>query len=233
MKSIKEYPKATKIEIPMSKWTAKMFFHDFPNLYFGADINILWTWADRLNFEAMPLNAWSHLDVRRTEETVPGYQGPQTVEIVLYERYGDDTRRAFASIRGGPDRRMVIQLLVPVPMLHERAIRLLDQFRYFVGWRLYSDNPFDRVDANERRLMKPVDEMEQMKKVMVSKGIPEEMAQDQAARAFLPADVQRLMRPDSLGGNAEDRKKAAQMMADARLAKLRGGRKTRRRPRKI
>jgi hypothetical protein len=233
MKSIKEYPKATKIEIPMTETMAKLYFYDFPNLYFGEYINILWTWADRLNIEAMPLNAWSHLDVRRTEETVPGYQGPQTVEIVLYERYGDDTRRAFASIRGGPDRRMVIQLLVPVPMLHERAIRLLDQFRYFVGWRLYSDNPFDRVDANERRLMKPVDEMEQMKKVMVSKGIPEEMAQDQAARAFLPADVQRLMRPDSLGGNAEDRKKAAQMMADARLAKLRGGRKTRRRPRKI
>jgi hypothetical protein len=81
--------------------------------------------------------------------------------------------------------------------------------------------------------MKPVDEMEQMKKVMVSKGIPEEMAQDQAARAFLPADVQRLMRPDSLGGNAEDRKKAAQMMANARLAKLRGGRKTRRKARKV
>jgi hypothetical protein len=68
---------------------------------------------------------------------------------------------------------------------------------------------------------------------MVSKGIPEEMAQDQAAKAFLPAEIQRLMRPDSLGGNAEDRKKAAQLMADARLAKLRGGRKTRRRPRKV
>jgi hypothetical protein len=230
MKSIKEYPKATKIEIPLTEVGARIVFPDFPNLYFGPDINILWTWADRLNFELMLFKGSTWLEVRGTEETVPGFDGPRTVEIVLYER---DPRRAVASIRGGPDRRMVIQLLVPVPTLHERSIRFLDQFRSDVGWRLYSDNPLDRVEKRVRELMKPVDEMDQMKKVMIRKGLPEEMAQDQAAKAFLPAEIQRLMRPDSLGGNAEDRKKAAQLMADARLAKLRGGRKTRRRPRKV
>jgi hypothetical protein len=226
LKSIKEYPKATKIEIPLSEEMAKSFFHDFPNLYFGASINFMWSWADRLNFQSMPFKASTRLDVRGTEEDVPGYQGPQTVEIVLYER---DPRRAVASFRGGPDRRLVIQLLVPVPTLHERSIRFLDRVRAYAGRRTLGEHPLDTVDANVRELMKPMDEMEQMKKVMVSKGLPEEMAQDQAARAFLPAEIQRLMRPDSLGGNAEDRKKAAQLMVDARLAKLRGGRKTRRR----
>ena len=232
MKSIKEYPKATKIEIPLTEETAKWFFHALPKPYFGANINSMWTEADRLNFERMPLKALSYLDVRGTEEDVPGYQVPQTVEIVLYERDWKGTRRAVASFRGeinGSDRRLVITLLVPVPTLRERAIRYLDDFRFFI----HAHRTFETQDANVTALMKPVDEMEQMKKVMMSKGLPEEMAQDQAAKAFLPAEIQRLMRPDSLGGNAEDRKKAAQLMADARLAKLRGGRKTRRRPRKV
>lgn len=228
-KSIKEYPKATKIEIPLTEETAKWFFHALPKPYFGRpNINTMWIDATSLNIQRMPLKALSYLDVMATEEDVPGFMEPQIVEIILYERDWKGTRRAVASFRGeinGSDRRLVITLLVPVPTLRERAIRYLDDFRFFI----HAHRTFEPEDVNATALMKSVNEMDQMKKVMIRKGLPEEMAQDQAARALLPAEIQRLMRPDSLGGNAEDRKKATQMMADARIAKLRGGRKTRRR----
>jgi hypothetical protein len=104
---------------------------------------------------------------------------------------------------------------------------------YAAGIAVHFNTP-DKIDKETRQLMKSLEEIEQMKKVLVSKGLAEDAAQDQAFKALMPANMQRWMRPDSQGGNAEDRKKAAERFAEVRRAKMKfGGRKTRRRPRKV
>jgi hypothetical protein len=234
-RSLKEYPKATKIEIPLTERVAKMLFYKLPNPYFG-DMGFVRYWMYDINQETLPLKSWTQIDLTTRDEFIPPLREPQTVELLLSEEpWNRNTLRNVARIHGeinGSDRRLVITLLVPVPSLHERSIRFLDQFRFFANGH-YRTQP-DTVDENIRKLMKSLEEIEQMEKVLVSKGLAPDAAHDQAVKALMPADVQKLLRPDSLGGNAEDRKKAAQMMAEVRRAKMKfGGRKTRRKAKKV
>ena len=235
LKSIKEYPKATKVEIPLTERVAKMLFYNLPDTYFGSTTWMNY-WTYDINSETLPLKSWTQIHLTTREEFIPPFLGTQSVELLLSEETWSGVQRLVARIHGeinGSDRRIIIELLVPVPSLHERSIRFLDRFRSFAN-RHYGTQS-DTVDENIRKLMKSLDEIAQMEKVLVSKGLAPDAAHDQAVKALMPADVQKLLRPDSLGGNAEDRAKAAQMMAEVRRAKMKfgGRRRTRRKAKKV
>lgn len=239
LRSLKEYPKATKLEIPLSEDMAKRLFFARPHF---KNMPLLRTWKELYNDISMPFTSWKLIGLGERFVQVR-QRGPNQWEVdqlTLHERPMSDILapvRPVARIYGklnGFDRRLIIELLVPVPSLHTRSIYFLDWLRnYAAGIAVHFNTP-DKIDKETRQLMKSLEEIEQMKKVLVSKGLAEDAAQDQAFKALMPANMQRWMRPDSLGGNAEDRKKAAERFAEVRRAKMKfGGRKTRRRPRKV
>jgi hypothetical protein len=234
MKSVLKYPRATKIEIPLSEGMAKVLF--FAKPYFD-NVQVM----DRLvyDYNDMTIPFASSKQIGLTKRRQVGDPGPS--QITLYEQNIADgilgPIHPVARLSGkldGFDRRLIIELLVPVPALHTRSVLFIDQLREYAAGNKASFNDPTNIDKETRQLMKSLEEIEQMKKVLVSKGLAEDAAHDQAFKALMPANMQRWMRPDSQGGNAEDRKKAAERFAEIRRLKMKfGGRKTRRRRRKV
>lgn len=228
LKSILNYPKATRIEIPLSEGMAKVLF--FAKPYFD-NVQVM----DRLvyDYNDMTIPFASSKRIGLTKRRQLGDPGPS--QITLYEQPISDIFapvRPVARLSGkidGLDRRLIIELLVPVPALHTRSVLFINQLREYAAGNKVSFNDPANIDKETRQLMKSLEEIEQMKKVLVSKGLAEDAAQDQAFKALMPANMQRWMRPDSLGGNAEDRKKAAERFAEIRRLKMKlgGRRKTR------
>lgn len=233
MKSIREYPNATKITIPLSAVVARTFFY-LPNPFFKG-IDFLQRWADDLNRETMLMKTWTQIHIAQSDETVfwGNPAGRYTTQLTLYEEEwsAEKRRRTIATIHGeinGTDRRMIITLLVPVPSMHKRSVDFIDTFRnYAAGNSSYFAAVADVVDPKTRSVMKSLREMDAMEKVLVSKGLAPDAAHDQAVKALMPMDLQRLLRPDSLGGSPADREVANERLQDARraLQKSRGGRR--------
>ena len=112
--------------------------------------------------------------------------------------------------------------------MHKRSVDFIDTFRnYAAGNSSYFAAVADVVDPKTRSVMKSLREMDAMEKVLVSKGLAPDAAHDQAVKALMPMDLQRLLRPDSLGGSPADREVANERLQDARraLQKSRGGRR--------
>ena len=211
MKSIKEYPKATKIEIPLTLSGL--------SAYFRISDSVFRYRADFLQSTYVPLTfsgGQSHFYPRYTIKTPPIYIDERDIvgtreyalprKLVLVELSEDGVRHidvlTLTLDVSGSVPQLVITLLVPVPELRDRTIIYIDYVRARVQWR--NTQP---VQKDAEVYVKGVREMMLMKTALVDRGLAEDAAQDQAMRTLLPEGLARLLRPDSEGGSADARKR--------------------------
>jgi hypothetical protein len=214
MKSIREYPKATKIEIPLTLSGVSKYFSIMDSTFTDP------SYFDRLAERPMvygepqskpytkPLTI-RKLVIRENDEIESGWQRflrPRTLTVA--QSIG--TTWGFAEVANltldvsGPVPLFVITLLVPVSELGDRTILFIDYLRNLVRWQ-NTQPPDGRI---VKVYIKGIREMMLMKKALIDRGLAEDAAQDQAMRTLLPGVLTRMLRSDAEGGNADARKRA-------------------------
>ncbi len=210
MKSIKEYPKATKIEIPLTLSGLTQYFQ-ISNGAFNPYAGLKDSVYNPLVFER-PRSAPYPKElttprIRIDDRDIVGTgtrSRPRT--LALIEHSPDGSAKDVLSINldvSGPVPLFAITLLVPVPELRDRTIVYIDYVRALVRWQNTQPAP-----EHVQEYVKGVREMMLMKKALIDRGLAEDAAQDQAMRTLLPAGLASMLRPDSEGGNADARKRA-------------------------
>ncbi len=211
MKSIKEYPKATKIEIPLTLSGLTRYFN-FVNSAF-----ITTTYFDQTaeyplvfvkptsQLYTEPLTTRS-LVIRGSDEIKSGWQRfPRPRTLTVAQSIGERAFKDVATLTldvSGPVPLFVITLLVPVSKLGDRTILFIDYLRAVVPWQ-NTQPPTGQTGV----YVKGVREMMLMKKALIDRGLAEDAAQDQAMRTLLPADLTYMLRSDAEGGSADARKR--------------------------
>jgi hypothetical protein len=217
MKSIKEYPKATKIEIPLTIGGLTRYFRIADSTFrsrFDFRDSVLTPlvfegprsapYPKKLTTPAIGIEERNMVGTSRSVDTSRLVSRPRT--LALIEHSPDGSSKDVLTLTmdvSGPVPLFVITLLVPVPELRDRTIVYIDHVRAEVRWQ--NTQPPSR-DAET--FTKGIKEMMLMKKALIDRGLAEDAAQDQAMRTLLPEGLARLLRPDSEGGSADARKRA-------------------------
>lgn len=122
MKSIREYPKATRISIPMAAAKASLYFR-LPDYIFKNP-------AGFQEMVAMRSDSYPHLSAEITKEGKQTSEGRTATELTILQTASEkSTAVPIATFHGEAESRFVISLLVPVAKLSEKAIVLIDWLR--------------------------------------------------------------------------------------------------------
>jgi hypothetical protein len=210
MKSIKEYPKATKIEIPLTLSGLTQYFqisNGAFNPYTGLTDSVYTPLVFGIPVATSYPKELTTPRIRIDERDIVGTgtrSRPRT--LALIEHSPDGSAKDVLSIKldvSGPVPLLAITLLVPVPQLRDRTIVYIDYVRALVRWRNTQPAP-----EHVQEYVKAAREMMLMKKALIDRGLAEDAAQDQAMRTLLPAGLTHMLRSDAEGGNADARKRA-------------------------
>ena len=218
MKSIREYPKATKIEIPLTIGGLTRYFRIADSTFrsrFDFRDSVLTPlvfegprsapYPKKLTTPAIGIEERNMVGTSRSVDTSRLVSRPRTLALIEHSPDGSSKDVLTLTLDvSGPVPLFVITLLVPVSELGDRTILFIDYLRNLVRWQ-NTQPPDGRI---VKVYIKGIKEMMLMKKALIDRGLAEDAAQDQAMRTLLPGVLTRMLRSDAEGGSADARKRA-------------------------